>query len=49
VAAEDSRENVWQLKIVESNVWQLKIPYSRKFLYGGNFRIIRMPCEHTKI
>jgi len=25
------------------------IPYSGKFSYGGNFRIIRMPCEHTKI
>jgi len=25
------------------------IPYSGKYSYGGNFRIIRMPCEHTKI
>jgi len=25
------------------------VPYSGKFSYGGNSRIIRMPCEHTKI
>jgi len=41
--------SIAELRPLEPLMSEVGLPYSGKFLYGGNFCIIGMPCEHIKI